>query len=1255
MVCFLAAVYSYSATTCVGSKETIEVSAHTLDHYLCDKDYSIPSDTELLMAGQYALPAGPFCFNTANRSGIEIGPLSPADAAVVRCEGHRGIGFHNISGLTLRNIIFEGCGGAISDMLWESSEEVLVVGVDQQNVLFFSHCNNVTLTNIVIRNYTGYAIIASNLLGWSVFSNLHIIGSTYAENHTSVFDEAGSGLFLYYHDKPLQSTNTRNVLHITNSVFRDNSNIFPNDRFISEGGDAMNTPPNMQTGAGGITIHFDKRTFSNEILVKDTVLQNNFGMLAGGAAITYHNSLVAGFVNFSNCTFTENSVPMFGRGAGLRIIIRINQSLIIFSEPLQPEAPFEENLVAIEDSHFTNNSAHRGAGVNIFATAQNITEVRITLSRVTFSGNRAGDAGDSINAVSQPSTFFSQKILIVQLVDIIIREQERGLEISDKGIMNFVQIGYVLINGTEGIGCLFENMSKTAVYAFGTPVYLTGNIAFKRNSALNGGAIYLESGSRLIILEPAEVLFVENYGLLTGGAIASGLVGGSRCTIQYGSTTWPPSTITDPGDLNQLSINLTFIDNNSTTGRSINLPMLYNCKWSPLSIVQLQNKDIINVYRTLFHFPKIPEEQNELQEIRSNPARICICNSSGLPDCDLRESRSSLHPGQSLHVLIGLLDGAGQLVPGLLTTYIHVPDALYQRDVIDSESCQIVTYDFLAEENTTATVGFYIATDPDLVAMVDIQECPSGFKRDNKTGGCVCIDLYAELDITCDIQNLTINRQFQIWIGETTFHDPPVPAYAVRCPQEYCHPEEVREVNTTETDALCKGYRTGELCGKCAPHLSQQFGSLECSKCSHFSLFTILLYGLAGMFLVLVLYVLQLTIALGTINGLFFYAHLVNLTAPLHFDETGLRLLRIFIALLDLDLGFPMCFYDGMDSIAKFALQFVFPVYLWGIVIAVIFVSHHSTMVSNLTSHISLQVLVTLLYLSLSKVVTTILFILVPAHVVTEENTYRVWFFDGTIQYGTGNHIFLLVLALLFLFAFVVPYTVILTAYKCLIKQRTTNCLLPCIDAHFGPFKQECRIYMVARLYLTDLITVIYVPLAMGNPEGILLVQFILILLFLTIQAFIRPFKSDYINALDLFFMVNFCVLAATTAYFHSLLGRESAEIQADVRIFQSIAVGFLVGSVFLIFWGIIGFHINMVFRDRFVEWVRKKQKAKELTRPQENEPVRLTSQSQIEEERVPELTYTSYRVRESILDDSSWQFPTRIPHTVVRARTLED
>ena len=75
--------------------------------------------------------------------------------------------------------------------------------------------------------------------------------------------------------------------------------------------------------------------------------------------------------------------------------------------------------------------------------------------------------------------------------------------------------------------------------------------------------------------------------------------------------------------------------------------------------------------------------------------------------------------------------------------------------------------------------------------------------------------------------------------------------------------------------------------------------------------------------------------------------------------EYNVAIIQVLVSLLNLELGFPLCFYDGMTPAGKTGFQFVLPVYLWSIVLSLI-TSRFSVRLSNIVSPSSAQVLVQL-------------------------------------------------------------------------------------------------------------------------------------------------------------------------------------------------------------------------------------------------------------------------------------------------------
>ena len=95
------------------------------------------------------------------------------------------------------------------------------------------------------------------------------------------------------------------------------------------------------------------------------------------------------------------------------------------------------------------------------------------------------------------------------------------------------------------------------------------------------------------------------------------------------------------------------------------------------------------------------------------------------------------------------------------------------------------------------------------------------------------------------------------------------------------------------------------------------------------------------------LLVLNLTVAVGVLNSIFFYANVVYAIQSVHFYQSHLTLVPVFISWLNLDIGFDVCFFEGMDAYAKTWLYLVFPAYIVFLVFMIIWISSCSSKFSN--------------------------------------------------------------------------------------------------------------------------------------------------------------------------------------------------------------------------------------------------------------------------------------------------------------------
>ena len=139
---------------------------------------------------------------------------------------------------------------------------------------------------------------------------------------------------------------------------------------------------------------------------------------------------------------------------------------------------------------------------------------------------------------------------------------------------------------------------------------------------------------------------------------------------------------------------------------------------------------------------------------------------------------------------------------------------------------------------------------------------------------------------------------------------------------------------------------------------------LSCKNSSALGLITFFI--IAGVFLVVSIKAFNLTVSQGTINGLIFYANIVwayqDVLFPKKANSLWFFIMRVFIAWLNLDFGFKICFVKGMSGYAKTWMQSMFPIYIWIIAGVMVIAAHYSTTMTKLFGNNCVRVLGMLLF-----------------------------------------------------------------------------------------------------------------------------------------------------------------------------------------------------------------------------------------------------------------------------------------------------
>ena len=294
------------------------------------------------------------------------------------------------------------------------------------------------------------------------------------------------------------------------------------------------------------------------------------------------------------------------------------------------------------------------------------------------------------------------------------------------------------------------------------------------------------------------------------------------------------------------------------------------------------------------------------------------------------------------------------------------------------------------------------------------------------------------------------------------------------------------------------------------------------------------MFAISGVLLVVILIALSLTVSVGSINGLLFYANIVKLNESVFFPQGNIPVISQFIAWLNLDWGIKTCFYNGLDGYWKVMLQFVFPVYLWFLVIAIIIVCRYSFRVSRLCGHNAVPVLATLILMSYTKVLCTVTKSLMINAIECGDARWKVWNVDGNIPYLSSKHVVLFGISLLFLFTGLV-YTGLVFSSQWLQRYSGKFCkstrdpvvkLKPLIDAYTGPYKDKYRFWTGLGLIVRILLTVTFTLTSERSP---VLNNFFVSITILAIPLGSRVYRNKYNAIAEICSHINLFLLASTT------------------------------------------------------------------------------------------------------------------------------
>ena len=779
-----------------------------------------------------------------------------------------------------------------------------------------------------------------------------------------------------------------------------------------------------------------------------------------------------------------------------------------------------------DDFSSASFSKYNHSIIHIITSSKVSCKLQIRFLNLNYLQIYTGACGPLVLSETSKSQSCSFKNLVIILQSVNIHMLVDGsLETAlNTGKLVFVNTASVYINGENNS---FEKILSSVIQAYNSDIHLNGTLTFYNNKASHGAAISLDSLSRLFIHELTNATFINNSAFY-GGAIYSHMDRNIPninpvCAIQVVSQ-----------NISQLNARLTFKNNSAKyAGNSIYVSPLYECQ-------QLSFKDSNNteLYNELFYF----DGNNYIEEVSSFAVSTRQCNNV---------SQIEVYPGETIKINLKAYDLNGNPTYAQILTKLTIYENKYRRhhhqvatfditkklplkqqiQTVYGNNCTTLNFTILPE-NTKDTMHLYFAvlgySPTDSIKLFQ-KTCPLGYVYDSESKACVCSSFLKEFDITkCIIDDTTVYIPPQSWLG--IMNNSNILGYNEHCPPGYC--QQITSINIIHPDIMCRGNRMGWLCGQCKEGYSVVLGSNHCYICSNMRhiVLTLTFGMLLGIVYVLVLFSLRLTIDLWTLGGFIFWLNLWPFVTPSYdmvLRNIALRYILNFLVSIKYHWYVPICITRNLNELGKTAILYFFPLYFWLIVALIVLLSHCSTRIGNLIVGSSVQVLVTLMYISYSDLFSILLTILTPADIYFNSTNNSVgkllvWYRDGSILYGQNPyHIVLICVSIAVLSLFIIPFILVgLFGVKMLRNRFIAKYFRPFIDAIHGPYKEKLRYWFGLRLVILSVIYIITAVLQGTNMTlQILLLTFILNL-FIIAQAIVLPYKNKILNALDLWFMV---------------------------------------------------------------------------------------------------------------------------------------
>jgi predicted outer membrane repeat protein len=985
----------------------------------------------------------------------------------------------------------------------------------------FYRAQDTKITDCVFANNGGSALLLIDVNGAT------IVDSFFTGSGHVVSNRFKSGGIIL---RRLLSTDGNYSYTITNCSFTNNVNLLKNSLCPNDGYFLEPQPNNIGYG-GAIDIMLTTENSATNITIQNSHFDHNRALYGGAVCMGFSGINSEHVISFVQSTFESNMACTQGGAVSLRT----NDDMEYFNESNWGHISFHQ-------CSFSHNRAYWGGAVSVYR-CRLCGDIIFSASDSTWMRNNAWSSGFAVaiggnqTDTRQRNRFTIQKFHVnVNIMNCKFIDNTNSDYYQNTNAIGALALTSCDVN-ISGHSAFESNYGTSLLMKTFSRATITGDVTFRDNFGINGGAIHLVDGSYIRLNSTANVLFTRNHAVVRGGAIYS-----QQISETYGQPS-VPCLLQLEDKYNPDNINVTFEGNiASNVDQALFISNPGQCNHTILMEM----------------FTYMPPTPNQVQtsadtiNFKTTPALV--------------NNTLIVMLGERFFLNPTVADIYGQ--PSTSFGYLALL-SVDEKEYSDSLNFTLVGPSSLGIDNYTQNNQFFIQ-GPDSTSefileflferastyrsgssqiKVEIVPCKIGYYYSPETKKCECVDYSS---IICHETSVCIQQGY--WYDEVgkmsvlcptwncDYINEECPGSTMECPTSpgYC--------NITSSDDVCREGRGKYLCSQCRDGYAFNFGAFLCvpdSTCKTqntiFVMLGVMAYWLLFIAVLLGILTLQLQVGSGFMYGLVYYFSVLILFTNTTRNSPFLQAAADFsISMTQLDTRIvteflPICFARDMNALNHLMMRYVTPVFIISVIVAIILISRYCrcpkqiSLAENSPIH-AICLLILFSYTSLSH---TSFQVLRP---VVIGGTVYVQASPDTRYFHPKHHLPYALFALAIEIFITLPICILLTLAPFLSKFQCVNFvklrLMPILDGFQACYRPKYRwfagFYFLARqlMFLASIIP--QQDLVQSNLALICISTVVLL-----IHTSFQPYKERWLNILDMVFLTDILlssVYASTSA-----------------------------------------------------------------------------------------------------------------------------